>query len=405
MDKKCIVIFLTDDIAQTYDGRPLMLQDALFCPVLNWCMRAWTEKGIGRFFVVCDPEYHEAVTACFPEEAAAAVGTLDTYQRDIEEYARGCWIEEIHEAMLPVGSMMLSFHTVPELARLQQAVKEDIAAYHQNTGVNILDPATTYIDPRVTIGAGTVCMTGEGVRFSTTEDVVLPSGALYADAPAMALEPGKQGNVAAGSVTIMAAMPVGIKACTNPEAFSGGDDEEDDSSLRRRLLDSYLRLPNGANAAYYEQTALSRTGVAAALAVRCPRGVGSVDLYVATDAGIPDQDLLRELNDYLQEKREISVDLRVLAPRPLPININVAIQRAGSATFEKARADADAALRSVFTGAMLGKEVTLAFLGNLLYSQESIQNYRLTSPTADLAASPTVLPCLGSVTITEWSGK
>ena len=257
----------------------------------------------------------------------------------------------------------------------------------------------------LTIGAGTVCMTGEGVRFSTTEDVVLPSGALYADAPAMALEPGKQGNVAAGSVTIMAAMPVGIKACTNPEAFSGGDDEEDDSSLRRRLLDSYLRLPNGANAAYYEQTALSRTGVAAALAVRCPRGVGSVDLYVATDAGIPDQDLLRELNDYLQEKREISVDLRVLAPRPLPININVAIQRAGSATFEKARADADAVLRSVFTGAMLGKEVTMAFLGNLLYSQESIQNYRFASPTADLAASPTVLPCLGSVTITEWSGK
>ena len=213
------------------------------------------------------------------------------------------------------------------------------------------------------------------------------------------------GALTIGAVTIMAAMPVGIKACTNPEAFSGGDDEEDDSSLRRRLLDSYLRLPNGANAAYYEQTALSRTGVAAALAVRCPRGVGSVDLYVATDAGIPDQDLLQELNDYLQEKREISVDLRVLAPRPLPVNINVAIQRAGSATFEKARADADAALRSVFTGAMLGKEVTLAFLGNLLYSQESIQNYRFTSPAADLAASPTVLPCLGSVTITEWSGK
>ena len=255
------------------------------------------------------------------------------------------------------------------------------------------------------IGAGTVCMTGTGVRFATTEDVVLRAGELYVDAPAMALEPGKEGNVAPETVTIMAAMPVGIKACTNPEAFSGGDDEEDDSSLRRRLLDSYLRLPNGANAAYYEQTALSRTGVAAALAVRCPRGVGSVDLYVATDAGIPDQDLLRELNDYLQEKREISVDLRVLAPRPLPININVAIQRAGSATFEKARADADAVLRSVFTGAMLGKEVTLAFLGNLLYSQESIQNYRFTSPAADLAASPTVLPCLGSVTITEWSGK
>ena len=64
------------------------------------------------------------------------------------------------------------------------------------------------------IGAGTVCMTGTGVRFATTEDVVLRAGELYVDAPAMALEPGKEGNVAPETVTIMAAMPVGIRACT-----------------------------------------------------------------------------------------------------------------------------------------------------------------------------------------------
>ena len=167
MGKKCIAIFLTDDAAQTYDGKPLMLQDALFCPVLNWCMRAWMEKGIGRFFVVCDPEFHSQVTACFPQGAAAAVGTADTYERDISEFARGCWIEEVHEAMLPVGSMMLSFHSVPELIRLQQAVKEDIVSYHQNTQVNILDPDHTYIDPRVTIGAGTMILPGTILRGNT----------------------------------------------------------------------------------------------------------------------------------------------------------------------------------------------------------------------------------------------
>ena len=95
----------------------------------------------------------------------------------------------------------------------------------------------------------------------------------------------------------------------------------------------------------------------------------------------------------------------MLAPRALPLNITVAIQPVGAATFEKARADADAALRAAFTGAKLGKEVTLAYLGNLLYSLDSIQNYHFTAPTADLAASPTVLPCLGRVSITEWSGK
>ncbi|MCI9678262.1 MAG: glucosamine-1-phosphate N-acetyltransferase [Oscillospiraceae bacterium] len=167
MDKKCVVIFLTDDTASTYNGKPLMLQDALFCPVLNWCMRAWMEKGVGRFFVVCGEEDMAAAAACFPEGAVAAAGTLDTYAQDLEVFAHGCWIEEVREAMLPVGSMMLSFHSTQELVRLQGAVRDDIAAYHQRTGVNILDPETTYIDPRVTIGAGTTILPGTILRGNT----------------------------------------------------------------------------------------------------------------------------------------------------------------------------------------------------------------------------------------------
>lgn len=261
---------------------------------------------------------------------------------------------------------------------------------------------STVINGDLPVKSGTVCMTDTGIRFATTGNVVLKAGMLYVDAPATALEPGKAGNVAANTVTIMAAMPVGIKACTNPEAFSGGDDAESDEGLRLRLLDSYLRLPNGANAAYYEQTALSCTGVAAAVAVGRPRGVGSVDLYIATDAGIPDDVLLEEVGEYLQEKREISVDLRVLAPTLHAVTISVAVQPAAGYSFEEARTDVDAALREVFTGAMLGKSVTLAFLGNLLYDLDSVQNYAFASPTADLTASPTVLPCLGQVSIRPW---
>ena len=54
----------------------------------------------------------------------------------------------------------------------------------------------------------------------------------------------------------MQACPVAITACTNPKAFSGGSDLEDDEALRSRILESYQRLPNGANAAWYEQTAI-----------------------------------------------------------------------------------------------------------------------------------------------------
>ena len=167
MDKKCIVIFMNEDAAQTYNGKPLMLQDALFCPVLNWCMRAWMKKGVMRFFVVCDGAYSEEVLACVPQGAAALVGSEEDYRRDIGEFAAGRWVEEIREAMMPVGSMMLSFHTVPELIRLQQAVKEDIAVFHQNTGVNVLDIDSTYIDPRVTIGAGPPILPGTILRGHT----------------------------------------------------------------------------------------------------------------------------------------------------------------------------------------------------------------------------------------------
>ncbi len=167
MGSKCIVIFLTEDTAPTYDGKPLMLQNVLFCPVLNWCMRAWMEKGIERFFIVCDSEHHDDVMAACPPEAIVAVGTEDTYQSDLEEFAAHCWVEEVHEAVLPLGSMMLSFRTIEDLARLQQAAKENIAFYHQRTRVNILDPDHTYIDPRVTIAPGTTILPGTILKGNT----------------------------------------------------------------------------------------------------------------------------------------------------------------------------------------------------------------------------------------------
>ena len=167
MGKKCIAIFLTEDHSQTYDGKPLMLQEVLFCPVLTWCVRAWMEKGIKRFFIVCDSEYHDDVMAACPSDAIAAVGTEDTYESDLQEFAAHCWIEEVYEAMLPVGSMMLSFRTIEELARLQQTAKENIAAYHQRTRVNIIDPDHTYIDPRVTIAPGTTILPGTILRGNT----------------------------------------------------------------------------------------------------------------------------------------------------------------------------------------------------------------------------------------------
>jgi len=255
------------------------------------------------------------------------------------------------------------------------------------------------------IPAGTVCMTAGGIRFETAEEALLPVGALYVDVPAIAAEPGSSGNVAPGTVTIMSAMPVGIRQCTNPDFFTGGTDAEDDDTLRQRLLDTYQRLPNGANAAYYEQIALSWPGVAAAKAVGRPRGIGSVDLYLATEEGLPGGELLSEIHSFLQAQREISVDLQVKAPTPAKVNITAFIQPAEGYEYTDALAEAETALQRFFTGELLGQGVTLARLGNILYQLKSISNYRITSPSSDLAAEDTVLPVPGEFLIMEWEDE
>lgn len=253
----------------------------------------------------------------------------------------------------------------------------------------------------LSISAGTACMTAGEVRFQTTADAVLPAGELSVDVPAEAVDSGEEGNVPAGSVAILTACPVGITGCTNPAAFSGGSDSENDESLRSRVLESYLRLPNGANAAWYEQSAMSHEGVAAAQAVGRARGVGTVDVYIATEAGLPDAELLEEVRSDLQEKREIAVDVEVLSPEAESVDVTVEIAVAENSSFEAVKPLAEQAVTGLFTGQLLGKPVLLAELGRRIYAVEGVGNYHISSPAADVTGGEGKLPVLGTLTITE----
>ena len=210
------------------------------------------------------------------------------------------------------------------------------------------------------IEKGTVCMTAEGVRFETTEDAAIAVGSQWVDVPAQAVE-----------------------------------------ALRGRVLASYQRLPNGANAAYYEQEAMRYPGVAAAKAVGRARGIGTVNVVIATHAGVPDAALLAAVETDLQKKREIAVDVKVLAPAVETVAVTAALKAAPGYTFAEVKAGAQSALEALFTGELLGKSVTTARLLTLLCGVEGVENVHLTAPAADVAVGSTELPMLGTVTISE----
>ena len=251
------------------------------------------------------------------------------------------------------------------------------------------------------IPADTVCMTEQETRFRTTEEVVLAAGALEAEAPAEALEGGSGGNAAPGAIRILTACPLAITGCTNPAAFSGGRNAEDDESFRERILESYQRLPNGANAAWYEQTAMNYGGVAAARAVGRARGIGTVDVYVATELGVPDGDLLAGLQAELQKKREIAVDVQVKAPEVQTVDVAVAVAAKEGTAFDEVKAAVEQCVTAFFTGRLLGCPVRLAELGSRIYGLECVENYSFSAPAADVVGRNTVLPVLGTLVVTE----
>ena len=244
-------------------------------------------------------------------------------------------------------------------------------------------------------------MTAEEVRVRTTEDAVLREGTRYVDAPAEAVEPGPGGNVVPGAVRFLTACPVAVTGVTNPNAFTGGGSEEDDETFRARILESYQRLPNGANTAWYETTAMSYPGVTAAKAVGRAEGPGTVNVYVTGENGLPDAELLEGLQVELQEKREIAVTVKALAPSTRTVNVAVKVAPTEGTDKEAVLEAARQAIVDFFGGRLLGRAVLLAELGDRLYHVEGVANYRFAAPAADIPADSTALPVLGTLSVTE----
>lgn len=324
------------------------------------------------------------------------------------ELSQGCDLAvRLYAAAEQIYSLYLQSQWVERQCFPQTAQGEYLSLHAQLRGVE-RKPAVQaqgtlrfYVEqaqdtPRV-ISAGTVCLTQGLVRFETTQQATLEPDSLYVDVPAQAMEAGSAGNVAAGTICVMSAAPVGISGCTNPQAFSGGTDQEEDEPLRERVLSTYRRLPNGANAAFYEQIALSVEEVAAASVIPRSRGRGTVDVVIATQAGEPGEELLEQVQQLVDERREIAVDAQVRAPETVTVDVAAAIKAAPGYDGVSVRGEVERVLRAAFTGKLLGQGVLRAWLGSLIYGVEGVENYSLTAPEADLTGQADQLPTLGSL--------
>ena len=249
------------------------------------------------------------------------------------------------------------------------------------------------------IPRGTVCMTAGLIRFETTEPAVIPAYEQAAAVPVRALEAGSLGNVSAKAIVSMAVAPFGVSSCTNPEPCAGGADGETDEELRGRVLETFKRLPNGANAAFYQQGALSFDQVAAATVIPRARGRGTVDVIPATLAGEPGQELLDEMKAYFDQRREIAVDLLVKAPELVNVDVTIQVELEEGRSEEEVLEQVREAIRGWFTGRLLGQRILRARLGEIVYHCEGVANYSVAAPAEDVPVEVYELPVLGELNV------
>lgn len=251
------------------------------------------------------------------------------------------------------------------------------------------------------VPAGTTCTDASGRAFETTGAGTIPAGALSCDVPARAVAAGREGNVPADTVTYMVLAPAGVFACTNPAAFTDGSDRESDEALRGRVLKSYRRLPNGANIAYYESQALSVEGVTAVSVLPKHRGVGTVDVVIASETGVPSQTLIQTVQNLLEGQREICVDLQVLAPKAKSVSVTATVTVGADYDADGVVQAVRQAVQGYFNGGRLGKPVLRAELCRIIYDVPGVVNYALSVPSADVDVAADTLPVLGTLRVTK----
>ena len=230
-----------------------------------------------------------------------------------------------------------------------------------------------------TIPAGTVVATGgrSPVRFSTDEDVVIPSGRLVGTAEITALEEGSSGNVMEQEITVIVTSVPGLGRVQNDDCITGGADSETDEQLRARVTDSFVHIPNGTNKAYYIAQAMSVEGVASVGVMPRRRGSGTVDVFVAAEDGTASQAMIAAVQDKLSGAREINVDVHVGALNIVPIDVYMTLEPVSGYKFAEVRTRCEAAIRSLLSSYSGGQDVYVADIGEAVAHIKGVKNYSI----------------------------
>ena len=240
-----------------------------------------------------------------------------------------------------------------------------------------------------------------------TNEYIVPASAASLDVPVVAQSPGVQGNVVAGTVTLLVSAIQGIDSVTNASALQGGADAEADAAVRTRFQAFIDTRSRATPAAIGFAIASVRPGLTYTLQENTDASgasrPGNFLVTVDDGSGAPTSNLLASVQGAVEAVRPVGSSFSVSPPSVIIANVTATLAVGpGHASAELASAVAGA-ITSFVGGLPLGGPLSLSRIAAVAYSASSavtnVYGVTINGIAADLSASPSSVIKPGTVTV------
>ncbi len=249
--------------------------------------------------------------------------------------------------------------------------------------------------------AGSSLYAAGDVEVILQSDYTLPAGITRFYAAVEAASAGSRGNLPLGTRFRFSDGPACVESVVAVEALTGGLDTETDEAFRERILDTFRPGANGANAATYKALALSVEHVAACSVIPGARGPLTMDLVITDRDGMPTEEQLADVETLVLPRRELGIDLEVLEPTPVQMDVDLVIRLKDGVSLTEASFEIGNLLRNWFNGNLLGKPVYDAEISHLVFTTGLVRDCVTDTDHSGESIGPDELPILADLNITE----
>jgi uncharacterized phage protein gp47/JayE len=252
------------------------------------------------------------------------------------------------------------------------------------------------------IPTGTIVTRQDSLRMLTTADARIPPGGVV-NAPVETEATGALTNTLDGTPLVMSLAGV---FSTVSLGIVGGSDAESVEAYRQRVLYKKRHPPSVGSPSDYVRWCMDFPGVTRVFVTRANFGPGTVGIMFMMDAtysnGIPTPTDANNLKSYLEDIVPSDVFMRVEAPLPLPVPINIASLRPYTASVRQSITDELQGMfqRRSVVDPLNTTSFSKSWIGEAVSRATGEDSHTLVSPASDVVVRPGQIPVVGSIVYT-----